>query len=110
MCRPDDFPPYSWPPEMFRTLDPLEEESFRQWARDHHAHGIAANPLWHPVVRDEWQSLNGRCDRCGEAFTATSERAEVVERGQWQDSPAEAVLEDHLLIHVDCMRGDDVMA
>ena len=41
----------------FRTLSPEEEEEFRQWARDNFDSGKEANPLWHPVVRDEWAKL-----------------------------------------------------
>jgi hypothetical protein len=41
---------------FFRELDPIEEDDFRQWARDNYIPGSDVNMLWHPVVRDE-------CDR-----------------------------------------------
>lgn len=42
---------------LFRHLDPAEEETFRQWARDHFDPKVEPEPIWHPVVRDEWAKL-----------------------------------------------------
>ena len=38
---------------FFRTLDPIEEEEFRQWARTNWKFNDFIDPLWHPVVRNE---------------------------------------------------------
>jgi hypothetical protein len=38
---------------MFKELTASEEVRFRDWARTNFD-GSEANPLWHPVVRDEW--------------------------------------------------------
>ena len=46
------------PDILFRKLDPAEESSFRQWAREHHAPGEDVNPLWHPVIRDECRVID----------------------------------------------------
>jgi hypothetical protein len=42
---------------MFRELNAEEEQSFRQWARDNFKPKTPANPVWHPVIRDEWAKL-----------------------------------------------------
>jgi len=47
------------PDEFFRELDPTEEQEFRQWARDNFAPGRHPSGLWHPIVRQEWQKLQG---------------------------------------------------
>ena len=39
--------------QLFRTLDAVEEQAFRQWARENFRRGDEVDPLWHPVVRDE---------------------------------------------------------
>lgn len=43
---------------MFRELTPDEENEFRQWARDNYDPDTKVNPLWHPVVRDEWGRIS----------------------------------------------------
>ena len=43
--------------KFFRHLNPDEEEQFRQWARDNFDPNIEPEPIWHPVVRDEWKKL-----------------------------------------------------
>jgi len=43
--------------EIFRRLNAEEEQTFRQWARDHFVSGKEPDPMWHPVVRDEWTKL-----------------------------------------------------
>lgn len=49
----------------------------------------------------------GRCDRCGESFRETDEKAEVVGTTSAPDS----LLFDSLLIHADCyQQGTDVLA
>lgn len=45
------------PDEFFRKLSPGDEKVFREWAREHFEPGGEANPVWHPVVRDEWEKL-----------------------------------------------------
>jgi len=47
------------PDIFFRGLDPVEEAQFRQWARDNFKPGLAPSGAWHPVVRQEWQKLQG---------------------------------------------------
>jgi len=47
---------------MFRTLSPEDEAGFRQWARDNHTPYTAPNPVWHPVVRDEWRKLDEQAE------------------------------------------------
>ena len=54
--------------DIWRDLRKFEEEEFRQWARDNWKPNIIPNPLWHPVIIDEWKKLddiesgiNGRC-------------------------------------------------
>ena len=49
---------------MFKQLNASEELSFRNWARENFSLTQEVNPMWHPVVRDEWaklreQALNG---------------------------------------------------
>lgn len=44
---------------FFRELSPAEEQEFRQWARDNYTPGAEQSPLWHPVVRDECNKING---------------------------------------------------
>ena len=41
----------------FEVLSDKEERRFRQWARDNYKLGVPAEPVWHPVVRDEWSKL-----------------------------------------------------
>jgi len=43
---------------LFRELGPEEVEEFRQWARDNHDYQAELNPVWHPIIRDEWFKLN----------------------------------------------------
>ena len=43
---------------IFRDLDVDEEAKFRQWAHDNWKPGMSADPLWHPVVRDEWDQIS----------------------------------------------------
>jgi len=43
--------------KFFRQLNPDEEEQFRRWARDNFDPNIEPEPIWHPVVRDEWKKL-----------------------------------------------------
>ena len=43
--------------KFFRQLNPGEEEQFRQWARDNFDPNVDREPIWHPVVRDEWKTL-----------------------------------------------------
>jgi hypothetical protein len=50
--------PEGLPFPMFRALDSVERESFAQWARDHWTPATTPNPLWHPVVRNEWTRLD----------------------------------------------------
>ena len=39
---------------MFRKLNKIEEQQFRNWAREHFDPTTdQPDPLWHPVVRDE---------------------------------------------------------
>jgi hypothetical protein len=41
------------PDSFFRTLDPDEAASFRQWARENYKRSEGIDPLWHPVIREE---------------------------------------------------------
>ena len=38
---------------IWRELNPIEEEQFKQWARDNWSIGDDINPTWHPVVKEE---------------------------------------------------------
>lgn len=43
---------------MFRTLNPKEQEDFRNWARDHTSpEHLAKAEIYHPVVRSEWRRM-----------------------------------------------------
>ena len=46
---------------VFKTLTPEQETDFRQWARDNYnesvKNGDLNNPLWHPVIRDEFGKI-----------------------------------------------------
>jgi len=42
---------------MFKQLSASEELSFRSWARENFSLTQEVNPMWHPVVRDEWAKL-----------------------------------------------------
>jgi len=42
---------------MFKQLNASEELSFRSWARENFSLTQEVNPMWHPVVRDEWAKL-----------------------------------------------------
>jgi hypothetical protein len=48
MTLPDDF---------FRKLTRDEETEFREWARANYDPDVTPMPVWHPVVRDEWERL-----------------------------------------------------
>ena len=43
---------------MFRLLDQVEQQEFRQWARDNYEPLTPVSDLWHPVVRDECRIIN----------------------------------------------------
>lgn len=81
MCRRDDFPPYDEDAatlpvtSMFRSLDPAEEASFREWAHANWQPGQYVNPMWHPVVRDE-------CERM-----TTNAQVAAAERRAWDPNP-----------------------
>ncbi len=39
---------------MFRQLNEVEEQEFRQWARENfNPSKDDVNPVWHPVIQDE---------------------------------------------------------
>ena len=44
----------------FRELTNEEDERFREWAREHWRPNTEPNPLWHPVVRDEWSKIEAK--------------------------------------------------
>ncbi|MCZ7404703.1 MAG: hypothetical protein O8C67_07200 [Candidatus Methanoperedens sp.] len=44
--------------DIWRKLKTDEEQMFRRWARDNWKYNTEPNPLWHPVVRDEWSKLD----------------------------------------------------
>ena len=44
---------------LYKCLNPQEEQEFRQWAKDNFDPNTPANPVWHPVIRDEWKKLQG---------------------------------------------------
>ena len=39
---------------LFRDLNEMEEESFRQWARENDPPSLERWEVYHPVCRDEW--------------------------------------------------------
>ena len=41
------------PDSWFKKLDPEQDQSFREWARENWKVGDPINDLWHPTVRDE---------------------------------------------------------
>jgi hypothetical protein len=48
--------------DIWEKLTTDEEEEFRQWAKDNWKPNTKPSPLWHPVVRDEWQKLDEELD------------------------------------------------
>lgn len=42
---------------LFRELDPVEQEQFREWARENYKPGEEINPVWHPVVQEECSKI-----------------------------------------------------
>lgn len=45
---------------FFRKLTPVEERTFRKWARDNYEPGSEIRGTWHPVVQDECVEINRR--------------------------------------------------
>lgn len=43
---------------VFRELSPLDEEQFREWARENYIPQEPIPPFWHPVIRDECEKIN----------------------------------------------------
>lgn len=48
--------------QLFRSLPPDEEASFRQWARDNYQPFATINGTWHPVIQDECRRINEQVD------------------------------------------------
>ena len=44
--------------ELFRKLDPTEEQQFRQWARDNYVPLEPIKGIWHPIIQDECAKIN----------------------------------------------------
>ena len=39
--------------KFFKQLTPVEEETYRTWAKDNYVIGEAIDVTWHPIVIDE---------------------------------------------------------
>jgi hypothetical protein len=51
------------PDKFFRNLLPEEIEEFRAWAIKNFRVDEPASPLWHPIVREEWDILQQKADQ-----------------------------------------------
>lgn len=51
------------PSVVFRELDEDEQKQFREWAHDNFEVDRRPNPLWHPIVREEWALLQEKADQ-----------------------------------------------
>jgi hypothetical protein len=58
---------------MFRELTEAEADDFRRWAQENYKPGDPIDPLWHPVVREECESLNREADEEAEDARVTCE-------------------------------------
>lgn len=43
---------------MWKQLTAVEEQDFRQWARDNYKLADPISGVWHPVVQDECAKIN----------------------------------------------------
>lgn len=51
------------PNQLFRQLNEEEQKEFRAWAHEHFEVGRVPNPLWHPIVREEWAILQEKAEQ-----------------------------------------------
>ncbi len=43
--------------ELFRKLEPHEEQAFKTYAHKHWVFDIKPENVWHPIVRKEWETM-----------------------------------------------------
>ena len=53
---------------MFRSLDQVEQQQWRQWTRDHYEPLTPVSDIWHPVVRDECRIINEEAETTLEEY------------------------------------------
>ena len=44
--------------QLFRTLSREEIIDFRRWVRAHYSHGEPVPAIWHPISRQEAETMN----------------------------------------------------
>jgi hypothetical protein len=49
---------------LFKALDALEEQKFRQWAREQYTAFDDIKGIWHPVVQEECAKINKEKGGC----------------------------------------------
>lgn len=63
MSGPSGWEPATQGERLFQALSAERAEEFREWARENFKPGEEPNPVWHPVVRLEWDRLKAEGNR-----------------------------------------------